>query len=126
MKPYLLFVLTVSFGLAGCGGSKEEAPLPSAPPAPASVDIGAAVPAAAVQPTADTSLVEGGIKEEVLPQLAPVQKGIEAFKAKHGRLPNNVFEMVEAGVIAELPKLPPNKIYYMDHDKGTVHVATGP
>lgn len=75
---------------------------------------------------APASTVPAGGASILPPELAPVQQGLEAFKAQHNRLPNNVEEMVEKKIIPSLPPLPVDKIYFIDHDTGRVMISSGP
>ncbi|MCD6051526.1 MAG: hypothetical protein K0Q55_2935 [Verrucomicrobia bacterium] len=128
MKLNLFAVLTVAAGvLAGCGGREDADTLAvHAPPPPApGVEI-ATQPVVETKPAEAAPVVPSGGTSALPPELAPVQQGLEAFKAQHNRLPNNVEEMVEKKIIPALPKLPVDKIYFIDHDTGRVMISSGP
>jgi hypothetical protein len=128
MKCSLLFyTMAMAVVLAGCsdGDSGDALAVQAPPPVVAGVELNAQ-PAIAAPPAAAAPLVPAGGSAALPPELAPVQQGLEAFKAQHNRLPNNVEEMVEKKIIAQLPPLPVDKIYFIDHDTGRVMISSGP
>jgi hypothetical protein len=125
MKTSLLLV-AVTLLFIGCGGGDDADSLAvQAPPPAQSVEL-AVQPAATSKPAEDKAFVPAGGTSLLPPELAPVQQGLEAFKAQHNRLPNNVEEMVEKKIIPSLPPLPVDKIYFIDHDSGRVMISSGP
>lgn len=126
MKKGLILTLAISGLLvAGCSGGGDDG-LPSAP-APsggASVDATVApVAPAAPEPGQTTAPASA---EPVEPQLAPIQIAIANFEQQNKRMPLNIQEMVDAGVLKDLPAPPPGKIYFIDHATKKVRLGGGP
>lgn len=136
MKPvvYSIALGTVVLLGAGCSGdsdSASSAPAPAAPsanvsmaaPAPTAPAVvpppGQAAPAASITPAAAPTV-------GVTPELTPIQDAVRVFEEKNGRMPDNVEELVSSGIIKELPKLPPDKLYYIDHGTKQVKIGSNP
>lgn len=126
-KSFLLSLVMTGLIFAGCGGGDDGA-LPAAPSAPAGdVSIGASVPQSGPAPAAipgQTS--EAAPSQAVEPQLAPIQSAIQTFEQQNKRMPMNVQEMVEAGVLKEMPRPPAGKLYVIDQQTKTVRYGTDP
>jgi len=109
--------------LAAVGCSDPEPELPQAPaPAPAP-DV-----SVAPTPTANSAAPVAGqppaqAPSDVEPELKPVQMAIQSFESQNKRMPMNVDELLSSGAIQSLPKLPPGKMYFIDHGTKRIRVA---
>lgn len=121
---------------SGCSDTDSDAssnPAPAAVAAKVNVSTPAPVsqpvtppPAGAAAASAETATPETAPSRGISPELNPIQSAIQLFEAKNGRMPNNVAELVDAGLIQQLPKLPPGRIYYIDHATKQVKIGSDP
>jgi hypothetical protein len=77
----------------------------------------------AVEPGVTTAAATA---EPVEPQLAPIQIAIQSFEQQNKRMPLNIQEMMDAGILKDLPPPPPGKLYYIDHATKKVKLGSGP
>lgn len=117
--------------VAGCSDSESDSAAPA--PVPAKVDMsgpqlggGATPPPTASVPVNTATTPAATPTEGVTPELTPIQNAIQAFEVKNGRMPANVAELVESGFMQQLPKLPPGRIYYIDHATKQVKIGSDP
>ena len=120
-----ILAAAVILSLAGCG-KKEEAPLrsssssqPASTPEPAPMEASAPPPPGAGPAPAATPT------EAVPPVAAPVQSGLEKYVKDHGKMPENITELIEKGYLKEIPKTPNGQFMIIDPETGRVKVITG-
>lgn len=124
MRYASLWLIIPALAAAGCHDKQQEAP--RVPPAPVAMpkQEAALPPTDTPAPVSDSPAT--GTPAPVPAALMPVQEGIEAFKVKFGRLPVSVQEMVDKKILTQLPPLPSNKMYVVDHETGQVRVTGNP
>ena len=125
-KGFVLVLSVVSLVLAGCSGGEDDA-LPSAAPAPAGgADVGVATAPPSLGTPEPGATTAPATAEPVEPQLAPIQIAIQTFEQQNKRMPLNVQEILDTGILKDLPPPPPGKLYYIDHATKKVKLGSGP
>lgn len=126
-KGFLLGLAVAGILIAGCSGGDDDT-VPSAPVAPAgSAEVGGVAPtptpSGAPEPGQTTAPATA---EAVEPQLVPIQIAIQSFEQQNKRMPMTVKEMVDAGILKDVPPPPAGKLYFIDQATKKVRLGSDP